>query len=790
MKLSVGEENTQVAPPTRNRGAGHRPPVGSLSARIVAYCVVCVVVVAPFLIGGGPAWAQMVSTAIVLIVALIFAVSRRFTARSVPFVLPMVLGVLMTAVQIVPLPAPIVGLLSARALDLRTETMAAPPTFVPLTLDVPATTIELAKGMACLTLLIVVAATVRRGSNRRVVIFSLAFIGSAIAAVHIVQRSLGIESILGLYPIRDPPGSGPLGTFVNANQGSSVVTLSALVAAGVALETRGAMRVAATISVLLSTALVLFATSSRSGLVGLAVGGALFTALTLSRRYGARRGITLTLGLAATLGATGLWASPVWRTRLYATSAMSDQKIRGWRDALDVVGAHPLTGVGRGAFEAPASAFRHDGEGVRLVFPENLVLQLASEWGLPFTVVLVALVAAGGIKLARYAPRLEPSQQAAACGVVAVVAHEIGDFALELPGVAFPAVVALGVAVAKTRDVPDPSRSDAWRFGVTWTTAGLVAFTGALAGGLWALPRTLEVDGRRAREAVEKKSPTAHSQIVAAIRRHPADYYLELLAGIDAIERKDGGAGRHLNRAQRLHPAEPRAHLVTARWLASTGRRSQAALEYRMAHERGASASHAEIVKAVGVGHLPDAVPQTGTDLMNVGTFLLRQGHLGEAREVSRHAVDVSGSEGLNRERVVLALESRSPGFIEEAAQSLLSVASEPTAYVAAAEALSKAGSPVASDEAVDKGMAAHPSSSLLVLTGARLRLDRHDVAGAAAILRRGGAAQFSFSDRIQIAEISAEIAEQRGDRATAAVFRARARSLSRSSGANGREGQ
>ena len=44
--------------------------------------------------------------------------------------------------------------------------------------------------------------------------------------------------------------------------------------------------------------------------------------------------------------------------------------------------------------------------------------------------------------------RLSPGPLAALCGVTAVLAHELADFGLELPGVALPTALALGVAVA------------------------------------------------------------------------------------------------------------------------------------------------------------------------------------------------------------------------------------------------------------------------------------------------------------------------------------------------------
>src|SRR6185369_10485884 len=98
----------------------------------------------------------------------------------------------------------------------------------------------------------------------------LAFIGAVVSVIHCVQRATGATHILGLYPVRDVPGSGFFGTFVNGNQASSLLTLSALIAAGLALHSEGALRIAATVSALLSAVVVLW-TGSRGGIVALGV---------------------------------------------------------------------------------------------------------------------------------------------------------------------------------------------------------------------------------------------------------------------------------------------------------------------------------------------------------------------------------------------------------------------------------------------------------------------------------------------------------------------------------------
>jgi Tfp pilus assembly protein PilF/O-antigen ligase len=750
--------------------------------RFAIYSASLVVLAAPLLIGSGPAWAQVTSVALMFAATLLFLVGRGFSVRAIPFALPAALGVAMTALQLVPLPAALVRAISPHAAELRAEAAGAPPAFLPLTLDVPATVIELGKGMACLALLLLVGNSARRSSRARPLVLTLAFVGAVVSIIHVVQRLTGASHILGVYEIRDLPGSGFFGTFVNGNQASSLLSLSALIAAGLARQSDGPLRVAAVGSALLSIGVVL-STGSRAGLLSLGLGGCVLAGLTLSRWFGPARGILLALGLLVGIGGFTLWTAQGLRARIASTAAdrMSDQKIRGWRDTLRLVQAYSLTGVGRGAFEAPASGFRSDEEGVRLAFPENIGLQMFSEWGVPMSLALLLAVALSGRGVAGVVARLDPATQGAACAVLAVVLHEAADFGLELPGVAFPTVAALGLVVARAEQYGEHRSDYGRRLGAYLTAPAMVLWGLALAGSLWALPRTLVADGIRARALVAKNDPAALDQLGAAIRRHPADYYLELLAGGVAVATNHESAGRHLNRAQRLNPSASEAHLVTARWLTRNHRRSQAALEFRLAYQHGTSIYLDELWLAVGPRQLGNAVPQTDSSLLEAAGYLLRKGYLTEAREVSARAVANGGNrEAVLLSRLRLALESQSKDFIAEAAREMLSAAREPASFAAAAQGLARIGQAAAADAAIDRGLTANPHDPSLVLAGARQRMARDDLNGAVAFLHHSDEGNLTLADRIQFDELGANLADRRGDVVTAAALRAHARSLTR----------
>jgi tetratricopeptide (TPR) repeat protein len=787
-----GQESSNLLRPVEwslsvERRSGRKTGSPSPGRQVAIYGAAACIVLAPMLVGSGPPWAQMASTLAVLALTLCFAAATRLRFQLVPFAVPAALAAFITLVQLIPLPAPLVSLISPNAMAVQSGAAGIRPSFLPLTMDVPATVIEASKGLACLALLLVVGASARRITRARVLVVTLAFVGSAVAIIHVVQRITGATSIFGLYQVRSLPGAGFFGPFVNGNQAASLLALSALVALGLALDSDGFLRIAAAASAALSAA-VLLSTGSRMGAVGLGAGVLTLAGMTLSRRLGVRRALLVTTVLVV-LGAGALFTiSNIGPQLIGATpqdSARNSQKLDGWRAAVALIGAYPVMGVGRGAFQEPASAYRRNSDGVTLVFPENLLLQIFSEWGIPVALALIVLVVASGRKVASQLVRLEPSAQAAACGVLAVLIHETADFGLELPGVAFPAIVAVAVVVARSEELREPDRSRTRQLGIPWAGSVVALWTVvAVAGVLWAVPHTVSADEESARAAVTARSPAAPTALAAAIRRHPADSYLELLAAMNAMQQGGGSAGRHLGRAQLLYPADGSVHLATARWLASNGRRSQAALEYRWAAERGAIVGEAELLSAVGSNHLADAVVPTPDALFAAAHSLVELGDIPGAREVCQRAVALApASEEVLRIQLAVATETRSTEFVCLAADQLVAVAATSESFVAAVQALSAVGRHADADGALARGLSVRPDDGGLFLAGLRMRLARGDVDGATAMLRRGNRDAFTMKERIELHRLRAQISEKRGDLAGAAAARAEAYALSHLAG-------
>jgi hypothetical protein len=758
---------------------------GWLLRRLAQYGVVAVALAAPLLIGGAYPTIQVVLSLGALLAAAAWLASRRMERRLPPFSVVLLLAAAGTAIQLVPLPSGLVDALSPRALELRTEVLGHHPAFAPLTLDVPATVLALLRLLACLGIVVVTASASRwRGRTIQFAV-PLAIVGGAIGLLSFAQRFLGMDGILGLYTVKEMPGSGFFGTFVNGNHAASLFALSALMAIGCARESDGPLKLACWISAAVSVLAVL-STGSRMGLVGLAVGLCTMAACWLIARFGPRRGLLVAAAVAAVAGpATALFAFSMRRpSGVPAAAILDEQKIRGWRAGLAMTREYLWTGVGRGAFEGPAAAFRSEHQGVRLVFPESLPVQMLSEWGLPLTLALCAAFAVPGVRIARRLPRWEPVYQGAACGLLAVLVHELADFGLELPGVAFPAAMALGLCSARL--AMSTTEAGERRLPLRGVAAAgvLAAWAVIIAVGIWAVPRTSDADGVIARGLSNDTRPAAVEQMQGMVRRHPAEYHFELLAARQGLLAHSKDTIRHINRALRLHPSAAMPHVLAFHHLARIGLRTQAAMEYRLAVERGYPFSFQEVVGLVGPVNALRAVPQRPGHLLFLAASLLAGGRRVEAEVATQRAVDVSGGdEEVRCRRMEIALDSRHPPFIRKAADELARAAVSSRGFALAVRGLATSGELDRARALAREALAAVPEDASLTVQLARTLFTHGDLDGARSLLASRSSQDLPLGDRIAGERLVAEIADKQGQTDAAAAARTRARLLERLQG-------
>lgn len=547
-------------------------------------------VVSPQLLGGAYGWGMAITAGLAGVACLTAAWAARADGLKAPVDLPvaaLAAVVLWTLVQALPMPRAITGLLQPDSVELADAaarlTGAEAPGWVPLSISPGSTRAEIVKGAAALAAFLAAWLLASLGHRKRVA--QVAGLSTLVmAAVALSHLAAGADRVFGVYE-QVHTASAFLAPLVNANHLSGFLAMGVPVLLGLGLEEeeRG-IRIGYLTAAAVVGASALLA-PSRGGVAALVCGLIALGVLGLARRRKAESrevGITFA-SIGATIAAIaglGLYvgAENLYRDFEHGDASKLELAAKGLALSLD----HPWVGVGRGAFSAAFVA--ENAQDTRFTHPENLLAQWTSEWGLLAGVLLVVVLVwavVRGIASAHTWSRL-----GAAAGIVAIVVHDLVDFALEMVGVAVVASALLAIVIAPRRSSRARPRREvrAW---VAAAIAGGAALVAVAALGwridgesVFALQGELTASMRaRDREAFRET-------LVRATRLHPAEPAFPLLGGAEATRHDDPRAPAWLNRAMVRAPGWSSPHVETARYLARRGRFTQAFLEIRAAEER------------------------------------------------------------------------------------------------------------------------------------------------------------------------------------------------------------
>jgi len=478
------------------------------------------------------------------------------------------LALLMTLVQLLPLPAGVVEALSPSGFEARVEAAKilgeGAPSWMPLTLDAGRTAAALVSLVAA-TLAYLTATSLRSDAaavHRLVIGVEVAAL--LVLVVGALQSVFGIDSIYGSYEASIDTAAVPfLTTFVNPNHAAALFLLGALLAFGTSLSAERDQRWHLAVGVALASGVI--ATMSRACSILLVVG---LVALTvpplLTRRHRPMRARLLRLLIGASLClfvAVVLVGPERWLTELaqLGHTDFADQGVvrECWRAGLEASFVSPAAGVGNGAFAAVSSSLTHDWTVGRMTFVHQGALQVLVDLGWPVGVAVLLLVASGFVLVVVRARKDLPAWG----GVVALgaVAIQNGvDFSLWIPGVGVPAAVMLGAMVQATW--PEEARREStWRFpGWRWPLPASAALAGML---VVAVPLAWREEPERwqatARAALAAKTPSALDRSTLALA-HPHDFVaLGLAAALADQSGRREEAERWAARALALAPTEP-----------------------------------------------------------------------------------------------------------------------------------------------------------------------------------------------------------------------------------------
>jgi len=540
-------------------------------------------------VGGAPRWAQAGVAAIVVIALGSAALSRRVFNRAPALVVLLGLATALTAIQLVPLPEALLGLVDGMGTALRDDgvELVGGSSWHVLSRD-PANTLRAL--IFFLTLLGVAMIALRVSATERgryKIVAGVAGLAAFTTLIVGVHALFGMHALYGIYVPQhaDPPLLGPL---LNGNHLGCFTAMGTVLAAGLVWYPRQPAKIRVLwLVVVAACGATTLAGWSRGATLALASGGLVVAITFLAQRFlvvsdlthRTRRTSFVTSSLpisivAACVVALILYASAGGVTAQLSQTSFSEidqprSKFAAWRSSTRLIDEAPWTGVGRGAFESsftrvhPPSAFS------TFSHAENEYVQAVVDWGVPGAVLLA--LATIWFLIAAFRRWRDGALVAAAFGGIGVVMLQSNvDFGIELLGLAAPVTaIAATLSYVSLRETSH----------LAWVRAiRLLHIAALIVGGILLLsPMTKSLDEDHQALAGRRVSLDDARAIVS---RHPMDYFVYATYAAQLSRAHDPSAIAFLNHALVLHPTLPGLHRIAAHLLAETGHAEQSALEY------------------------------------------------------------------------------------------------------------------------------------------------------------------------------------------------------------------
>ena len=387
----------------------------------------------------------------------------------------------LTALQLLPLPAPVRSLVSPNRAAVEAQLVFEPAGTAPLTLDPAATARALAVGTALFLIFLSARALFERQEGLRNVCRGIAWIGLLLAAEAFVQRALSPTLIYGVWR---PGGLAsnilPWGPFINRNDFAAWLLMAIPLTIGYVLMRIASLRGARAgridpdriidprlILLLASTCVMtgaILASLSRSGILSLAIALTAFISLARSRVQRTRLSLLAgAVGVLLIAGATYV-NLPALLTRLQEVwpSGLGG-RLAVWRETWPIVRDFGATGVGVGAYAQAMLVYQQSNRLLFFNHAHNEFLQIVAEGGVMLGIAAALTLVIGTNQTAAMLRADRSSvfwaRAGAACGLLGVACQSVWDTALRMPANAVLFAILAAIALHRPGRRPDSAPS-------------------------------------------------------------------------------------------------------------------------------------------------------------------------------------------------------------------------------------------------------------------------------------------------------------------------------------------
>lgn len=496
---------------------------------MIEWLLIALLAFMPLAFGVVHAWSEEIVIAVTGAIVTCFLLKLLVHHRQKPIwtwaYVPIALFIVVAVLQLIPLPARLVSIVSPNTVTLRTELLGDLPDAetllesMPLSLYSNGTKHDLRLVLTVAAVFVVVLNVFRRSDQIKRLLMAIALIGGLVAAITLAQNLLGNGKIY--WFISSTNSKGYSGPFVNHNNYGQFMNLSIGAALALfmvrlreafvgkkltptlAFECLG-WRSSKSISLLLAImsigAATVFISLTRGGMISLLAAMAFTTALFASQRSLKGHGwVMVGMGLLAFVCVLYVGFDAVYErlASLRTFGKAEGGRLQILKDIAVAWTVFPALGTGLGTHSVVYPMFDRSTITALAVYAENEYAQVLEETGfvgLGLLIILGITVCAGCLRSIRHNER--PIRLAAyglSFGLAAVLIQSLADFGQHLPANAVLSAVlcALAVVLARPKNQrPKPKTQDQGLESGVWSLksgARTAIFLGAFALWVWML---------------------------------------------------------------------------------------------------------------------------------------------------------------------------------------------------------------------------------------------------------------------------------------------------------------
>lgn len=331
---------------------------------------------APLALGSVEQWSLTIIESLCLMAVAIFFIyasrKKEFFLYEIPGILPLVCIWVYFILQIVPLPAFIVEIISPMTYQIYSDTVGIVEhiSWISLSINKKETFLQFLKFTGYLAFYILTIQLLTEKELLKKTVYIIVFFSSALAIFSLIQHLSGTTKI---YWFRETFGASPFGPFVNRNHYAGFMGMLFPIAFGLFLaakpkfssktifqkikeflkEKKNNMYILIGLGAVI-IAFSIFLTLSRGGIISLSLSMLFFTAMLLMKKATRKRQglIILIICLIVIFVSWFGWDPIISRFEKILTTEgnIADLRVQMWLDSLQIIKDFPLTGTGFGTF--------------------------------------------------------------------------------------------------------------------------------------------------------------------------------------------------------------------------------------------------------------------------------------------------------------------------------------------------------------------------------------------------------------------------------------------------------